>query len=172
MMNYGIYTFGNESSYFDGLLTKNIYFTQYIRVKFHIILLISTVSFLLTIPYFLFGIKFLLINIAMYFYNIGVLSFALLYFATYNKKRIDLKRGGVYNYQGMGAANWLFLIPAAIVPYVIYVLFRQLGYPHWGIAFIGFLGISGLIFNKVLIGIIAKSLRKQKYIMAQNFRER
>jgi hypothetical protein len=172
MMNYGIYTFGFESSYFDGLLTKNIDFAHYIRVKFYIILLISTVSFLLTIPYCLYGVKILLINIAMYFYNIGVLSFALLYFATYNKKRIDLKRGGVFNYQGMGAGNWLSIIPAAIVPFVIYILFRQSGYPHWGIAFIGFLGISGLILNKFLIGLVAKNLHKQKYIMAKNFRER
>jgi len=172
MVNYGIYTFGYESSYFDGLLTKNIDFTNYIRGKFYIILLISTVSFLLTIPYFFYGIKILLINIVMYFYNIGVLSFALLYFATFNKKRIDLKRGALFNYQGMGASNWLSMIPAFIVPYLIYVLFKHVGYPHWGIAFIGFLGISGLIFSKVLIGLIAKNLHKQKYIMAKNFRER
>ena len=142
------------------------------RVKFYIILLISTISFFLTIPYFFYGIKILLINIVMYFYNIGMLSFTLLYFATFNKKRIDLKRGGVFNYQGMGASNWLAMIPAFIVPFLIYLLFRHLGYPHWGIAFIGLLGITGLIFNKVLISIVAKNLHKQKYIMAKYFRER
>jgi hypothetical protein len=172
MLNYANYAFGYESCYFDGLLTKNIDFNQYILVKFYIAVLISTLCFILTIPYVFYGFKILLINAAMYLYNIGVLSFVLLYFATFNKKRIDLSRGGAFNYQGFGAMNWLALIPTFILPLLVYLPFRMSGHPNTGIAFTGFLGIIGLFFTRFLIRQITKSFFRRKYIMAASFREK
>jgi uncharacterized membrane protein (DUF2068 family) len=99
----------------------------------------------------------------MYFYSIGVLSLSLLYFATFNKKRIDLSRGrGTFNYQGMGASNWLSIIPAIILPFIIFRLFRIWGDPRWGIVLIGIIGILGLFLNKVFIRLITKSLQRKK----------
>ena len=172
MLNYANYAFGYESGYFDGLLTKNIDFNRYIHVKYYISVLICTVFYILTIPYLFYGYKILLINTAMYLYNIGVLSFVLLYFATFNKKRIDLSRGGAFNYQGIGAMNWLALLPAFILPLLIYLPFRMSGHPYMGIAFTGFLGILGVFFNRFFIRLITKSFNKQKYIMAHHFREK
>jgi hypothetical protein len=172
MLNYTIYSFSNESSYFDCLLTKNIDLDHYIRVKYYISVMISSVFFILSIPYLFYGYEILLVNTAIYFYSIGILSLSFLYFATFNKKRIDLSRGGTFNYHGIGASNWLSMIPAIILPFIVYRLFKIWGGQSWGIAFIGFLGMLGLFFNKVLIRIISKSLHRKKYIMAQNFRER
>jgi len=172
MLNYANYAFGYESCYFDGLLTKNIDFNQYIRVKYYIAVLISTLCYILTIPYLFYGYKILLINTAMYLYNIGVLSFVLLYFSTFNKKRIDLSRGGAFNYQGVGASNWLAIIPSFILPFLIYLPFRLSGYPYTGIAFTGFLGILGLFFTRFFIRLITNSFHQRKYIMAASFRER
>ncbi len=172
MLNYANYAFGYESGYFDGLLTKNIDFNRYIHVKYYISVLICTVFYILTIPYLFYGFKILLINTAMYLYNIGILSFLLLYFATFNKKRIDLSRGGVFNYQGIGAMNWLAIIPAFLIPIVVYSLFRMSGHPYVGIAFTGFIGIVGVFFNRFFIRVITKSFYKQKYIMAHYFREK
>jgi hypothetical protein len=172
MLNYANYAFGYESGYFDGLLTKNIDFNQYIHVKYYISVLICTLCYVLTIPYLVFGYKILLINTAMYLYNIGVLTFVLLYFATFNTKRIDLSRGGAFNYQGIGAMNWLALLPAFILPLLIYLPFRIFGHPNAGIAFTGLLGITGLFFSKFFIRLITKNFYKRKYIMAHNFREK
>lgn len=172
MLNYANYAFGYESAYFDGLLTKNIDFEQYIRVKYYIAVLISTICYILTIPYLFYGYKILLINTAMYLYNIGVLSFVLLYFATFNKKRIDLSRGGAFNYQGIGAMNWLALLPAFILPLLVYLPFKLSGHPNSGIAFTGFLGVLGLFFMRTFIKLITKSFYKRKYIMAASFREK
>jgi len=172
MLNYANYAFGYESSYFDGLLTKNIDFNRYIQVKYYISVMISTVFYILTIPYLYYGSRILLINTAMYFYNIGILAYLLLYLATFNKKRVDLSRGGAFNYQGVGAMNWLAVLPAFFLPLVVYLLFNMSGYPHTGIAFIGIIGIAGLFFSRVFIRLITKSFHKRKYIMAKSFRER
>jgi hypothetical protein len=172
MLNYANYAFGYESGYFDALLTKNVDFKHFITVKFYICVLICVFCFILTIPYVLYGYKILLINTSMFLYNIGVLSFTLLYFATFNKKRIDLTRGGAFNYQGIGAMNWLAVLPAFLLPILVYLPFSLAGYPNTGIAFIGFLGILGLFLTKFFIRIILRNYGKRKYIMAAAFRER
>jgi len=172
MLNYANYAFGYESSYFDALLSKNIDFSHYIRVKFYIAVLLSTCFYILTIPYVYYGPKVLLINTCMYFYNIGFLSFALLYFATFNKKRIDMNRGGMFNYQGMSSMNWLALLPAFIMPFLIFFLFKTMGHPDLGILFTAVLGIAGLLFAKSLLKIITRNFYNRKYVMAKSFREK
>ncbi|TSA25239.1 MAG: hypothetical protein D4R67_10520, partial [Bacteroidetes bacterium] len=154
MLNYTNYAFGYESNYFDALLSKNIDFQQYIRVKFLIAISIATICYVLTIPYFLFGIRILFINTSMFLYNIGILSYILLYFATFNKKRMDLSKGSAFNYQGIGAANWLAIIPAFLIPVLIQIPFKRLGVPDLGLVFVCVLGITGLLLNKPLMGII------------------
>jgi hypothetical protein len=172
MINYTNYAFGYESSYFDALLTKNVDFYQYIRVKLIIAVITCTVCFILTIPYLFFGYKILLINMAMFLYNIGILSFVLLFFATFNKRRMDLTRGGAFNYQGVGAMNWLAVLPAFLMPILIYIPFNLAGHPYLGMGTTAFLGILGLFFSGYFIRMIGKNFYKRKYIMAASFREK
>ena len=172
MMNYANYAFGYESSYFDALLTKNIDFYQYIRVKYFISVIICTICFLLTTPYLLFGYRILLINFFMFLYNIGILSLVLLYFATFNKRRMDLTRGGAFNYQGIGAMNWLALFPAFLLPIIIYIPLKIAGHALIGIALSGLLGTLGLFFSGFFLRKIGKNFYKRKYIMAASFREK
>ena len=172
MLNYTNYAFGYESNYFDTLLTKNIDFQQYIWVKFIIAVSISTICYVLTIPYVLFGSQIFFVNTAMFFYNVGILSFVLLYFATFNKKRMDLTKGAAFNYQGIGASNWLAIVPAFLLPVLIQIPFTQFGIPNIGLIFVACLGILGLILHKQLLKLINNNLQSRKYIMASAFRER
>jgi len=170
MLNYLNYTFGYESNYFDIVLSKYRDFERYLRVKLIIAILIASVCFVLTIPYVLFSVKILYINIATFLYNIGFLSFVLYYFATFSKKRMDLSKGAAFNYQGMGATHWLSMLPAFLLPVIIYLPFGLTGYPYAGIILIGGLGLLGLLLHKTLLGIIMKQFDKRKYSMAEGFR--
>ena len=85
---------------------------------------------------------------------------------------MDLSRGGAFNYQGIGAMNWLATIPAFIFPILVYTPFKYFGSPALGIAFIGFTGIIGLLCMKPLINMITNNFYKRKYIMATGFRSR
>jgi hypothetical protein len=170
MMNYLNYAFGYESNYFDGILTRKIDMSRYIRAKLTIGMMITTFCFIITVPYVFFGTDILLINLVTYFFNIGFLSFLLTYMATYNKLKMDLSKGSAFNYQGIGATNWLVLIPAFLLPVLIYVPFGALGYKYAGLAFIGLVGIAGLIFRNLLIRKITSNFFERKYIMAEGFR--
>jgi hypothetical protein len=172
MLSYINYAFGWESSYFDAILTSNIDFNKYLKVKFIFAILLSTICFIVTIPYVLFGWKILIVNISLYLYNIGFLLFILLYMSTFNKKRIDLARGAAFNYQGISAMNWLAILPGFLLPVILALPFRLAGYPYAGILFLGILGVTGLAFHKSLLKQIVKNLEKRKYIMAEGFREK
>jgi len=170
-MNYLNYAFGYESNHFDGILTSRVDMDLYIKAKLSIGMLISTFCFIITIPYLFFDIKILLINFVTFLFNLGFISFVLLYMATYNKKRMDLSKGSSFNYQGVGAANWLVLLPAFIMPILIYLPFRLMGYSYAGLAAIGFIGIIGLLTRKYWIRSIERNFYRRKYVMADGFRE-
>jgi hypothetical protein len=172
MLNYLNYAFAWESSYFDALLTSRIDMDRYLRVKYINALIISTVCFVITIPYLFFGWRILLINSMTFLYNIGLLSFVLLYMSTFNKKRIDLSRGSAFNYQGVGVSNWLAMIPAFLFPPLIYWPFSAAGIPYWGFFIIGLIGLTGLAFHRPFLQLIRNQFEKRRYIMAEGFRVR
>jgi len=171
MLNYTNYCFGYESNYFDNILANYKDFERYIRVKYLFAISIATVCYVLTIPYVFFGTDILLINSMTFLYNIGFLSFVLFYFATFSKKRMDLRKGAAFNYQGLGASHWLSMLPAFLLPVIIYLPFSWAGVPKAGLLFIGALGVAGLLFHKTMLNIILKQFLKRKYVMAEGFRE-
>jgi hypothetical protein len=172
MVNYLQYAFAYEGSYFDMLLTSGINFKEYIRAKFITASVLVSVSFILTLPYFLFGREIFFINTACFLFNLGIVIPIALYFATYNKKSLDLKQGSAFNYQGVGASHWLFLIPFFIGPMVIYLPFKWFGNPEIGLVVLGSIGLISLAFRQFFIRIILKNISERKYIMAAGFRER
>jgi len=170
-MNYLNYAFGYESNYFDGILTRRIDMDIYIRAKLSIGMMINTICYIITIPYFLFSYEILLINTVAYLFNMGFLSYLLLFMATFNKKRMDLAKGSSFNYQGVGLMNWLVLIPAFLLPIIIYSPFGMMGYKYAGFATIGGIGLIGLITRKLWVRMIEKNFYARKYEMAEGFRE-
>jgi hypothetical protein len=171
MMNYLNYCFSYESNYFDNILTNYTDFERYIRSKYIFGVAISITCYILTIPYVFYGTDILLLNTMTFLYNIGFLSYMLLYMATFSKKRMDLTKGGAFNYQGIGATHWLSMLPAFLLPVFIYLPFSWLGYQKAGMIFIGMLGLIGLLFSRVIVNKIARHFMKRRYVMAEGFRE-
>ncbi len=171
MLNYLNYCFGYESNYFDNILANYKDYDRYIRTKYIFAVMVASVCYVLTIPYVFFGTDILLLNTMTFLYNIGFLSFLLLYIATYSKKRMDLSKGAAFNYQGLGATHWLSMLPAFLLPVFIYLPFSWAGLPKAGMLFIGALGIAGLMFSRSLLNVITRQFMKRRYAMAEGFRE-
>jgi hypothetical protein len=170
-MNYLNYAFGYESNHFDGLLTSRIDMERFLRAKLTIGMLITVFCYIITIPYVFFSTRILMINTAAFLFNLGFISYVLLWMATFNKKRMDLAKGSSFNYQGVGAMNWIVLIPAFLLPILIYTPFGMTGHPNIGLAAIAILGILGLLTRKLWVKEIEKSFYRKKYAMADGFRE-
>ncbi len=170
IINYGqyLYSWNNES--FDFYLTSPISLYAYLKSKF---LLLSTSVLLLsliTIPYVYFGWKVLFINISMAFFNLGVNGFIIMNMAMCSPNKINLSKGNMLNYEGVGIAQWVMGIPIMATPYVIYIPFKLYGLPEIGILSIGLVGLMGIIFHDSIIKFTAKRLLEKKYSISASFR--
>ena len=61
--------------------------------------------------------------VACALFNLGVNSFVLMFSATYNVKRIELTKGAFFNYEGVGANQFVMLLPLLLIPIFIYLPF-------------------------------------------------
>jgi len=171
MLNYLNYVFSYESGHFDFVLSNYRDYDKYLEQKFIFAVAIATISYIITIPYLFYGYKILFINTMTWLYNIGVLSYMLLYTATFSSKRMDLSKSATFNYQGLGATQWLSILPFFLMPLLVYLPFSLLDYPTGGFIIIGAMGFLGLAFHKPLMQIIKKQFVKRKYEMASGFRQ-
>ncbi len=170
-LSYGQHLFSWESSFFDSYMSRKISITTYIRSKYVFFAIVSSIGFVLVLPYALISYKIALINLALLLYNIGISSIILMYCCTYNTSRIDLGKGQFMNYQGMGAIQYLIGIPLFGFPTLVYLLFQYLGIPQYCSLALGIIGITAIVFNKYLLHVVSSQFTKRKYKMSSGFRQ-
>ena len=170
LMSYGQFLISWESSYFDAILTKSLNFRQYFLAKYYILVIPAVASYLLTIPYVFFGEHILLINTAAFLFNVGINVHVYMYFAAFNQKRLELAGGAMLNYQGVGAKHFLMMVPVMLVPVILYSLVALFAGREWGIAAVGLIGLSGLIFYKPLLSMSASHFQSRRYSVSEGFR--
>ncbi|WP_183562003.1 DUF5687 family protein [Mucilaginibacter sp. SP1R1] len=172
IINYGQFMFSWQASHFDGLLVSKISFTDFIKAKYLLFTLVSTVAFLLTTPYVYFGWHVLLINFVMYLWNIGVNTTIVLFFANRNFKRIDLSKGASFNWEGVGATQMLLSFPLLIAPYIFYAPFAVLKHPDMGLATIAVIAVLFLLTRNYWIKQLETDFYDKRYQIAEGFRNK
>ena len=170
IINYGQFMFSWQSAHFDGLLSNKIGVKDFFNSKFLLFNLFSSLCFLLTIPYVYFGWKILIIHFIMYIWNLGVNTLLVLYFANRNYKRIDLSKSATFNWEGVGASQWILSIPLLLAPFVIYYPLNLLGYPEAGLALIGIIGLTFIITREFWLNKLVANFKIKRYTIAEGFR--
>ncbi|QEC77577.1 DUF5687 family protein [Mucilaginibacter ginsenosidivorax] len=172
IINYGQFMFGWQASHFDGLLVNKISFADFIKAKYLLFTTISTVFFILTTPYVYFGWRVLITHFIMYLWNIGVNTTMVLYFANRNFKRLDLSKGAAFNWEGVGATQWILSLPLMITPFVIYGPFALLKHPNIGLALIAAIGLAGVLTRNYWVKVLETDYRTKRYQIAEGFRNK
>lgn len=171
ILGYGQFMFAWQSAHFDGLLTNKIDFKDYIKAKFLLFTIASTFITVLASFYIFLSPKLLLLHLAAYLYNIGFSTVLVLFLATFNYKRIDITKSATFNYQGVGASQWILMIPFMLVPYLVYLPFGMLNKPYWGLIAIAIFGLAMLLTRSFWVNLIIKRFEQQRYKIAEGFRE-
>ena len=171
MIPYGQYILAWESRQFDFILSSNISTAEYFRAKFYILVIPTLVLYLVTIPYAFFGTKILFVNTVMFFYNIGVNALLLLFTASFNRKRMELEKGQMMNYQGIGVNNILNAFPLIFLPWIFLVIFKSLFNEVTALWVILAMGLLGLLFHNYFIRLAVKFFQKNRYKIADGFRQ-
>jgi hypothetical protein len=168
---YGQFMFAWQSSHFDGLLSNKINFKNFIKAKFLLFTIGSTIISLLSTFYGFMSWKLVVMHLVCYLYNIGFGTVIVLYLATFNYKRIDINKAASFNYQGTGATQWLLMFPYALTPMLMYLPFSLLDLPYWGLFTIGAFGVLMLLMRGFWVNLITAKFEKQRYKIAEGFRE-
>ncbi len=171
IINYGQFMFAWQSAHFDGILANKIDFTQFIKAKFLLFTIGSTILTILSSFYVVISYKLLLLHFVAYLYNIGIASVITLYFANFNYKRLDITKSASFNWQGVGATQWILGLPFLLTPLLLYAPFGISNQPYLGLAVVGGLGAISLLMRNFWIGLLVKKFEKQRYQIAEGFRE-
>lgn len=169
---YGQFMFGWQSAEFDGILTNKVSIRNFIKAKFLLFNLSSTVLTLVVSLYGFISWKILIVQFSAYFYSLGIAPILVLYLATRNYKSIDLTKGSSFNFQGVGASSMLMGLPIFLIPYLFYVPGYYLNNPYWGLAALGIFGLAGFLTQSFWVDFLVRQFNQRKYKIAEGFRER
>ncbi|MES2650878.1 MAG: DUF5687 family protein [Bacteroidota bacterium] len=171
LLLYGQFMFAWQSTHFDGLLANKMDFKNFIKSKFLLFNISSTIVVILTTFYAFISLKLLLLHLAAYLYTIGFGSVIVLYFATFNYKRLDLATSATFNWQGIGASQFIITIPYLLIPILIYAPFGILNKPYIGLAVLGGFGFAMLLMRNFWVNFLTKKFIEKRYKIAEGFRE-
>jgi len=172
LSNFGQFIPAWDSSYYGMMMSQNIPLRKYLESKATLISVSVVVMFLLTIPYVYFGWKALAINFGCALYNLGVNIPVILFFGSFNKKRIELDQSPFGNMQGTSATQFLIMLPVLIAPILIFTIVYYLISLEAAVIVLSVLGIIGFSMKNYLLDRITEQYRKKKYGMIAGFKEK
>lgn len=172
MVNYGQMLISWNSSHFDFFLSKPSGIAALIKGKFLLFILSGLITFLLTIPYVYFGWQILLAHFVMLLFNLGINLHILSLMALWNPKPMDINKGAMFNYEGVGIAQLLMVVPFLLAPYIIYIPVNLWLGSYWGMAAVGIFGLAGLLLFPRLAKMSVDKCIKNKYRIAAVFRSK
>ncbi|NQU88168.1 MAG: hypothetical protein HQ541_20670 [Mariniphaga sp.] len=130
----------------------------------------NVVFYLLSLGYMFISPKVLYIHFVVMLYNIGVNSFVIFALGLSSKKSIDLEQRAMFNYQGMGTAQWLITFPILFGPLAVYgILLLAFGATAAYIV-LGGIGLLGIILHPKLIDYFTKEYLNRKHKMISAYK--
>lgn len=171
MLQYGQLFLSWNSSNFDFYINQKGGIEALVRGKYLLFIAISVLCLLFSTPYVYFGIEILLIHIAAFLFNIGVVIHMVIYLSLWKPKPMDLNKGAMFNYEGVGVAQFLMIIPMMGAPYAIYLPFALLVNQYVGLAALAAVGVIGIIAFPYLTKLNVNKVLENRYEISSAFRQ-
>lgn len=171
VLQYGQLFLSWNSSNFDFFLKLSGGMEALVRGKYLLFIAISCLCFLLSVPYVYFGWDILFIHIATFLFNMGVTIHLVIYLAIWKPKPMDLSKGAMFNYEGVGIAQFLMIIPLILAPYVVFVPFSLLISDYAGLIALAVVGAVGIMAYSKLSQLSVNKVLANKYEISSSFRQ-
>ena len=168
-LNYGQFIPAWDSAHYKLLMSQSFSYRKFLESKWVLMVSMTALLYLLSFPYLYFGTEIFLMITAGAVFNIGFNSLFLLYAGSFNRKRIDLTKGGFGNTQGTSATQFLVIIPLMLFPMLLFWVFNKfIGY-NSGFFVVAAIGVLGLILKNYFMSFIEKKYIRDKYAMINAF---
>ncbi|HKI89574.1 MAG TPA: DUF5687 family protein [Draconibacterium sp.] len=167
-MMYGQFFPAWHSRYYPFLMAQNVKMKQVLQSAFFLMAVTNVVFYLLSLGYMYISPKVLYIHFVVMLYNIGVNTFVIFALGLNSRKSIDLDQRAMFNYQGMGASQWLITFPILFGPLAVYGIIAAIFGNIVAYIVLGGLGLIGIVLHPRLIDYFTRQYlgRKHKMIAA------
>lgn len=170
-MQYGQFFPAWHSRYYPLLMTQNVKMKQVLQSAFFLMAFSNVIFYLLSLGYMFITPKVLYIHLVVMLYNIGVNTFVIMALGLSSRKAIDLDQRAMFNYQGMGATQWLIAFPILFGPMAVYGVLSLLLGKIAAYVILGALGLIGIILHPRLIDYFTKEYLKRKHKMIAAYKK-
>ncbi|WP_271407036.1 DUF5687 family protein [Tenacibaculum soleae] len=168
-LNYGQFIPAWDSAHYKMLMSQSFRYRKFLDSKWFLMVAMTSILYFMSVPYLYFGTKIFLMITCGAIFNIGFNSLFLLYAGSFNRKRIDLTKGGFGNTQGTSATQFLIIIPLMLFPMAIFWVFNHFVGYNSGFVVVALIGLLGLVFKNYFMNLIEKKYIKDKYAMINAF---
>ena len=169
-------TFGNyvpawDSSYYKLLMTQNISYKKYLLSKWNLMVFVTAISTLLSLPYLYFGWDVMGIIIAGSLFNMGLNTWTTLFGGLMNKTpmKLNVKAKAFENTQSFSLNQFLLIIPKMVLPVLLYWLPAKFMGPTAGYLSLAGAGMLGIVFKNQLADWVTVLYLKQKHETIEAF---
>jgi hypothetical protein len=171
MLQYGQLFLSWNSPTFDFYVHQKNGLRALVKGKYLLFTGISFICFILSVPYVYFGWDVLLIHLATFLFNMGVTIHLVIYMALWKPKPMNLHKGSVFNYEGMGLSQFLMIIPLIAVPYAVFLPVAYLFGDYSGLLALAVIGGFGLLIFPMISTKMADAVVDRKYEISASFRQ-
>ena len=168
-LNYGQFIPAWDSAHYKMLMSQSFSYRKFLESKWFLMVSMTAILYFLSVPYLYFGIDVFLMITAGAIFNIGFNSLFLLYAGSFNRKRIDLTKGGFGNTQGTSVTQFLVIIPLMLFPMLLFWIFEKFVGHNFGFIVVAAIGTICLLLKKFAMNFIEKKYKKDKYAMINAF---
>ncbi len=169
-MMYGQFFPAWHGKYYPLLMAQNVRMKQVIQSAFFLMAVTNVVYYLLSLGYMYITPKVLYIHFVVMLYNIGVNSWVIFALGLNSKRAIELNQRAAFNYQGVGATQWLMSFPVVFGPLAVFGLLSWAFGNIIAYVILGSLGFIGIILHPRLIDYFTKQYLKRKHKMIYNYK--
>ena len=171
MLQYGQLFLSWNSASFDFFLIQKNGVESLVKGKYLLFVAISALCFLLSVPYVYFGWDILLIHLATFIFNVGIVIHMVVILALWKPKPMDLNKSGMFNYEGVGVTQFLMVIPLMVAPYIVFLPFALLINDYAGLVALAVIGAVGIFFFNQLTAFSIQRVLRNRYEISSSFRQ-
>jgi hypothetical protein len=163
--------FSMESSFFDFILTANLDFRTYLKYKYALIVIISILISLTALPIIIIKTQNFHVIASALLYNISIGYFLVFSTGTFNKMKMDLNSGLLFNFQGNNPIQVVSISASILIPLIFLEIFTFFLSQTSSLIIINIISIISLLNSKIWFQFIFRQFSIRKFNNLEGYRK-
>ena len=164
-----------DSQHYSFMMCQNIKYVDYIKSKWYLGSFGVIAATLIAVPiYGYFGSYHVIAVLCCGLFNLGVNSYLTLWAGAFTKMKIDLDsfKNAMGDSKAFNSKALLLTMPQMVLPLVVYWLVSTFFGHTIGCISVGVIGLLGILFKDVVLSIIIKTYKVEKYSTLSAYKEK